>query len=150
MAAKNVNFNLNTRKKFTVDGDENNVIELDTSDIGIVTRLNESMKTISEIEKKQERLTELAQNEDSALDFTALFAETERDMRGVMDYVFDSPVSDAILGNSSIFSPVGDKYKFEQILDTLLGLYEADIRNGAARINKANIRRHTAKYTGNV
>lgn len=148
MATSNINFNFNKKKKFTIDGDENKVIELDTSDVGIVTRLNDSMTKINELEKKQERLTELSsQNDDTAaLDFTQLFSEVEREMRDIIDYIFDSSVADTILGKSSVFSPVNGKYKFEQIIDVLLGLYETDIKKETSKINTEHINKHTAKY----
>lgn len=148
MAAKNINFGFDNKKRFTIDGDENKVIELDTSDVGIVTRLSDSMEKIKELEKKQEKLMELSaqENDTAALDFTTLFAEVEGDMRGIIDYVFDSPVTDTILGKSSVFSPVNGKYKFEQILDVLLDLYETDIKKETSKINTAHIKKHTAKY----
>lgn len=37
---KNLSFGLPKRKKFTIDGDENRVVELDTSDTGIMARWN--------------------------------------------------------------------------------------------------------------
>lgn len=148
MAASNINFNFNKKKTFTIDGDENKLIELDTSDVGVITRLNDSIAKIKELEKKQEKLTELSKQEDdiAAFDFTRLFAEVESDMRGIIDHIFDSPVADTILGTSSVFSPVNGKYKFEQIIDVLLGLYEADIKKETAKINRAHIGKHTDKY----
>lgn len=144
----NINFGFDTKKSFTIDGDENRVIYLDTADVGIVKRFNDSISQINELEKKWEKLTDMStDNEGDYVDFTTLFAEVERDIRDIIDRIFDSPVSDTILGNSSAFSPVGGNYKFEQIINTLIGLYEADIKNEADKINKAHISKHTAKYT---
>ena len=142
----NINFGFDKKKSFTIDGDENRVIYLDTADVGIVNRLNDSMSTIHELEKKQERLSDMSKDDGTLVDFTTLFAEVERDMRGVIDSIFDSPVSDTILGNSSVFSPVNGRYKFEAIIETLLDLYEADIKKETGKINKAHIAKHTAKY----
>lgn len=146
--SNNINFNFNKKKKFTIDGDENRVIELDTFDVGVVKRFNDNFEKIEELQEKQAKLTELAKNEkdNAALDFSKLFAEIEKDIRMIIDHIFDSPVSDVILGNSSAFSPSNGKFKFEEIIDVLSSLYEKDIQAETQKINMSHIRKHTDKY----
>lgn len=146
MATNNLNFGFNKKKRFTIDGDENRVIELDTSDVGVVTRLEKSVDKITELQAKQDELTKLSEDEDTALDFTKLFSEIEADMRGIIDEIFDTPVCDAILGKSSVFSPVNGRYKFEQLIETLLDQYGKDIAAEAKKINKSKVAAKTAQY----
>ncbi len=146
MATNNLNFGFNNKKRFTIDGDENRVIELDTSDVGVVSRLEKSVDKITALQEKQDELTKLSEDENTALDFTKLFSEIETDMRGIIDEIFDTPVCDAILGNSSVFSPVNGRYKFEQLIETLLDQYGKDISAEAKKINKSKVAAKTAQY----
>lgn len=141
--AKNLNFGLDTKKRFTIDGDESRVIEIDTSDFGIVTRYKESMAKIDEFAKKHSDISG-----DSTLEDVAdKLAEMDNGICDIIDFIFGAKVARTILNGASAFSPVGDKYKFEQIILVLLDQCEADIKKSAEKINKAHVTKHTGKYT---
>lgn len=159
MTEQNINLNISTRKRFTIDGDLNKVIELDVNDLNLVTRLSDSIKKMDSLKSEWEKLEHIADNtttegeDEEALlrgvdDFSNQFSLIESQMRGIIDFIFDSEgLSDTILGASSIFSPAGGKYKYEQIIDVLTGLYENAIEKEAKKINARKVEVRTSKYT---
>lgn len=166
MAEKNnINLNITTRKKFTIDNDKSRVIELDTHDLALVNRLSESIKRINALKDDWEKLEKLTSTSEEAeisedevdenllkevSDFSDQFAVIEAKMRDIVDYIFDCPgLCQTILGNASIFSPVNGAYKFEQIIDVLTGLYEDSIEKEAKKINKQKVEAKTSKYIRN-
>lgn len=164
---QNINLNIDTRKKFTVDGNPNKVIELDVTDVGIISRYKESIPMIDELSDNYERIGKLTaelqdirentdisedeaakRNSEKLDELSAEVSELERKMRDIIDFIFDSKICDIILENTSVFSPVnGKNYKYEVILEVLANLYSKSISSDIQKINKANVRKHAAKYT---
>lgn len=155
--AKNITFNVETREQFMIDGDENRVIELDIHDINLVNRLTDAIPKMQSLEKRWNALQEASnaldetkEVEESLEDvnkFSSTFKGIEAEMRTILDDTFDSPgMSDTILGGTSAFSPINGKFKYEQIIDVLVRLYEANIRKEAEKFNREKVKNKTAKY----
>ena len=166
MAEKNnINLNITTRKKFTIDNDKSRVIELDTHDLALVNRLSESIKRMDSLKEDWEKLETTTDTSDKVeiseedvddtllkevADFSDQFAVIEAKMRDIVDYIFDCPgLCQTVVGNASVFSPVNGAYKFEQIIDVLTGLYEVSIEKEAKKINKQKVEAKTSKYIRN-
>lgn len=156
---QNINLNINTRKKFSVDGNPNKIIELDINDINIAKRYADSIERMKSLSKIYDEMkatmndlnAETVANEDTALTAINKFSEQmgalETEMRDIIDFIFDSPISDTILENTSAFSPVQGKYvKYEQILEVLSNLYTKSIKADMDKINKRNISKYTTRY----
>lgn len=157
----NINLNISTRKRFTIDNDLNKVVELDVHDLALINRLSESIKKMDELKDDWEKLEKMANSEvsdevDDALlreveDFSQQFNLIETRMREIVDYIFDCPgLCITVLGASSIFSPVNGKYKYEQIIDVFTGLYEDTIEKEAKKINTRKVEARTSKYIKNT
>ena len=143
------------KKRFRVDGDDNRILELNTSDLGILPRLRESYpKLVSLAENAFKDLPEI-QSTSEDYDFVTDEATTElvealkkadADMRDLVDYIFDSNVSEICAPSGSMYDPIGGQFRFEHIIGTLGTLYETDI---AAEMKQATkrVKKHTAKYT---
>lgn len=166
MADKNnINLNITTRKRFTIDNDKSRVIELDTHDLALVNRLSDSIKRMNALKDDWEKLENTANTSDEVevseedvennllkevTDFSDQFAVIEAKMRDIVDYIFDCPgLCQTVVGNASIFSPANGAYKFEQIIDVLTSLYEESIEKEAKKINKQKVEAKTSKYIRN-
>lgn len=163
----NINLNVNTRRKFTIDGDRDRVIYLDVNDLALVSRLADSVKRMEELKDDWEKLNtesvaqsiENTEENDGEMDesllkevtdFSEGFTTVENKMRDIIDYVFDCEgLCQTVVGNSSVFSPTNGVYKFEQIIDVLSGLYEDSIEKEAKKINKQKVAQKTSKYIRN-
>ena len=137
-----ITLNLSTKKPFRINGDDNMIIELDTSDLNVITRYEEGYKNLlSEIDK----VVELADDEDME-NISSTLKQIDKQMRDYVDFIFDSKVSDVCVVSGTMYDMYGSKYRFEHILDTLLSLYTDNVQSESKKI-KARIQKHTDKYT---
>ncbi len=146
---------LSSRKRFRIDGDDNRVLELNTSDLNLITRLRSAYPQLKDIAQNAFKDLPDAVIEDENYDFmedeaTSKLSEALQDadtkMRSLLDYIFDSNVSELCAPYGSMFDPVNGKLRFEHIIDTLAPLYETDISTEMNKVT-ANVSKHTAKYT---
>lgn len=139
------------RKRFRIDKDDNRILELDTTDLTIVDRLQSAYDKLTEIINTafKNDLPD-AENIDSIKDegvtsFIESFKAADTDIRAVMDSIFNSNVSEVCAPTGSMLDPINGKFRFEHIFDTLIPLYETDIASEMTKFN-ARIQKHTSKY----
>ena len=142
---KNLSFGLPKRKKFSIDGDESRVVELDTGDTGIVGRWNSVQEWLMNAASELEALSEANPEGEEAMNGSRRFAEIDAGAREKLNYLFDSDVCTPIAGNGALIRLVNGEPLFVLIMDTLLPLYEADIKVEYDK-SKKRIEKHTAKY----
>jgi len=142
---KSLKFGAPKRKRFSVDGDESRVIEIDTGDTGIVTRWAEIEPWFKELQNRLEIFTAEAVESDSAV--LGEMATLDKDLREKLNILFDSDVCTPIVGEKgSLIRSVDGVPIFYTIIETLIPLYEQDIKVEAAKAQK-RVEKHTAKYT---
>lgn len=109
-------------KTYALNGDENNVIKINVSDINILKRAKEVQSfidSLGDIQPTPEKLTEL----DAVL-------------REKIDYVFGSDVSEAAFGATNCFSLLDDgRFLFQAFLEALLPVIADDIKKSGAKIS---------------
>lgn len=141
-----IDLSVTRKKRFRIDGDDSRIIELNTSDMTILNRLDESERRLKALaESANVDLT--GEDETDGAVVTRLLA-TDKEMRDIIDYLFDSPVADICAPDGSMYDPFDGKYRFEHILETLFTLYEQNISDEIKKMRK-NVRKHTDKYTKN-
>lgn len=156
----NIDLGFSTKKKrFSVGGDPNVVIEFDPSDLGVANRLSKALPKFKELEDEWKDLNAEAESLETTNIEDEQGAETakttiesisikldklEKDVRDLLDNVFDSAVADKLLGNSSAFSPVNGYLKYEHIITAMLKCFEQHVQDEAP---KFNARKVTQKYT---
>ena len=132
------------KKRFRIDGDDNRVIELNTSDMTILNRLDEAEKRLTELAKYAN--FELSDDEQVNADRVTELLATDKQMREIIDYLFDSEVADICAPDGSMYDPFNGKYRFEHIMETLFTQYEKNISEEIKKMRK-NVQKHTDKYT---
>lgn len=149
---RNINFNIDTRESFTIDGDENRVIKLDIHDTNVVTRLTDALAMMRETQSSWTHLNDLTKSgenmsEEEINQFSQEYKDIENKMREHIDYAFDCPgMCDTILGTTSIFSSVNGVLKYEQIIDSIVNVYEDSIKKETEKLNKRKVTKKTEKY----
>lgn len=142
------------KKRFRIDRDNDRILELNTSDLNILARLKEAYPKLSEL--ANEAFGQMPDVDSSAEDYdfmtdeateTVISALKEADtkMRELVDYIFDSNVSEVCAPSGSMYDPINGKFRFEHIIDVLAGLYEADLSTEMTKVTK-RVRKHTDKY----
>ena len=132
------------KKRFRIDGDDNRVIELNTSDMTILNRLDEAEKRLTELANYAN--FEISDDEQANADKVAELLATDKQMREIIDYLFDSEVADICAPDGSMYDPFNGKYRFEHIMETLFTQYEKNISEEIKKMRK-NVQKHTDKYT---
>lgn len=142
-----IDLSITRKKRFRIDGDDNRIIELNTSDMTILNRLDEADKQLRELaDKATFGMSETG--EDDNADVVKELLATDKQMRAIIDYLFDAPVSDVCAPDGSMYDPFNGKYRFEHIMETLFALYEKNISEEIKKMRK-NVQKHTDKYTKN-
>lgn len=140
------------KRKIRIDGDQNRILELDTTDIGVAMRLSEFYPKLEELQKQFNELEvkydeEGNMTDESFDDMGKAIKEIDTKMRQYMDEIFNGNVSEMCAPSGNMFDPINGSFRFEYIIDALSKLYEDEIaRNLEER--KENISKHTAKYKG--
>lgn len=146
------------KKRFRIDGDDSRILELNTSDVNIVTRMSEVQPKIEEIEQSVADLQKSASevnvtDDDTLADSTKKMKviakklkESDKKMRELLDYIFDAPVSETISPYGSMYDPINGQLRYEHILVTLLELYEDNLRRETRQIS-LHAQEYTKKYT---
>lgn len=150
-----LDLSLSKRKRFRIDGDDSRVLELNTSDLNLITRLRTAYPQLKEISQNvfKDLPDVVIENEDynfmedeATSKLSDALQGADAKMRSLLDYIFDSNVSELCAPHGSMFDPINGKLRFEHIIDTLAPLYETDISTEMNKVT-ANVSKHTAKYT---
>lgn len=142
------------KKRFRIDGDDNRILELNTSDLNMLARLKEAYPKLVELSDRTfSDLPETNSNDenynfmtdDSTDVVIKTLTESDKEMRKLIDYIFDSNVSELCAPSGSMFDPIDGTLRFEHIINALSPLYEADVESEMKKLS-SRVKKHTAKY----
>lgn len=143
------------KKKFRFDRDDTRVIEVNTSDMNLMQRVNTAYPRLQDLQNKAAKLTEgidtdEADSEASAIDSIATMAErlsvVDAEMRDLLDYMFDAPVSAAAAPSGSMYDPFNGSFRYEHIIALMMKQYEENLQSEFKKMEK-QLKKHTDKYT---
>ena len=135
------------KKRFRINNDDSKILELNTSDMTVVTRLDEVYGKLEELVENAKKVAEETGDTDSELTkMSNQLKAIDKDMRDLVDYIFNAPVSKICADDGSMYDPFNGTYRFEHIIDTLTKLYEQNL-NSEYKKMRARVTKHTAKYT---
>lgn len=136
------------KQKFRINGDNNKILELNTSDMGLMTRLDEMYPKLIDL---QNEVISLADENDGA-DDTSLLSSTakklkkiDNDMRETLDYIFQANVSETCGSEGSMYDPIDGVFRYEHIIETLTKLYENNLNNEFQKM-KARVDKLASKH----
>lgn len=138
------------RKRFRINQDNNKIIELNTTDIGVSYRLTEAYERLNKImDEVQKKLDTVPDDEDLNDEQFKTVAESLKELNDNMckeiDYIFDEAVSDKFRDGGSMYDPINGMFRYEYILDTITGLYENDLNREFTKM-RHRVNERTAKY----
>lgn len=142
------------RKRFRIDGDDNRILELNTSDLNLLVRLKDAYPKIKKF--VDEAFSDLPETLPESDDYDFMTDEAtgitidklrfaDKSMRQLIDEIFDSNVSEICAPTGSMYDPINGKLRFEHIIDCLSTLYENEIASEMRQVT-TNVRKHTDKY----
>ena len=143
------------KKKFRFDKDDNRIVEINTSDMNFMQRVSEAYPKLQELQTKAAKLTEgldveNAESEHSAIEDITTMAErlsaVDAEMRELLDYMFDAPVSAAAAPDGSMYDPFNGSFRYEHIINAVMKQYEDNLQSEFGKMEK-QLKKHTDKYT---
>lgn len=137
------------KKTFRINGDNNRLIELNPSDISIVTRIEAADKEFAKCVEELQKLSDFNTDTDEEIyELGKRFKEIDSRMRQLLDDIFQSNVSEVCTpeGSGSMYDPINGKYRYEHIIEALMTFYESNIQSEFKKMTKA-VNAKTAKYT---
>lgn len=146
----NINLNISIKQDYTINGNPNLVIKLNPGDMHIITRLNEIIPQLNELETKYQELFNAEPDEndvDTTLaTFSTGFKELDNRTRELVNYLFDYDVCGVCANGGSMFDLQDGEYRFSVIINTLMTLYEETITEETQKmLNK--MKKRVEKYT---
>lgn len=135
-----VNIDSAKKQKFRINGNNDAIIELNLSDLGIMDRLQSGM------EKLSEEMANIAALSNDDENLSEMLKQADQKMREYVDYIFDYPVSAVCAKYGTMYDPKDGKFRYESIIDGLTKLYADNINNEYNKI-RHRLAKHTDKYT---
>lgn len=130
---KSINFNTGI-KEYAVNGDENNCIRINISDMNIAARFKECANMFDEIQ---------ADINENGKPSPEKLKEYDKTVKEKIDYIFGADVSSHAFGDMNCLSPVGNgTLLFSAFLNAFMDLIKEDIKAFKAESGKAAV----AKY----
>ena len=136
------------KRRIRLNGDPNNYVELNLSDMNIVSRLN---KIYPKLKKLGEEAVELSKEESSdnteeeLLKFATKLETIDSKMSKLIDELFDAEISEKCKDGGTMYDPFNGEFRFEHIIGAFAGLYENSFKSEFAKV-KQRTEKHTSKY----
>ena len=144
------------RIQIDLGDDKEHILEINTTDMNVVTRLSDGYNNLVELDKKVNEIgtatddieeTDTNEQIKSKLEsFANRLRDIDSRMREIIDYIFDTNASEVCCPNGSMYDPIAGKLRYEHIVDALMTLY-TDTLTTEMQKTKDRIKSHTAKYT---
>lgn len=145
-----INLSATRKKKYLIDDDESRVLELNTSDMNIITRISEAYPKFGELDEKVAHVADGFSMDDSSPESLKIVADRlkaiDTEMRHLIDYIFDSNVSEVCAPFGSMYDPIDGVQRYEYIMNALITLYDDTISTETKKV-QARVKKHTSKYT---
>jgi hypothetical protein len=143
---QDIKLDFSSKKRFRIDNDSSRILELDTSDLSVLSRLQEYYPKLKELEKEVSELSGDLDDEESIIKMGKGLAEVDKKMREYIDVIFNANVSATCAPSGSMYDPINGQLRYEHIISLISSLYENTLAEETKKL-KARISKHTGKYT---
>ncbi len=142
----NIQMNISDKTRYTINGNKEKYIELNTGDVGIIARMGEVIPTINGLVDKYENLIGNTDDEQDFMAFSKAFSDIDKELRDVTNLLFDYDVCSVCASGGSMLDMCNGEYRFTEIITTLISMYQDTISAEAKKLI-SKMKKHTDKYT---
>lgn len=131
-------------REYTINGDPNKVIRIDTADYDLITRADTARKNIEQAVKKYDNIKINPDGSANCSDEEAIAAVTDLSnvIREQMNYIFNADVSSTVFGNASPLSTRKGIPLYERFFNAVIPIIEKDLSEENKQAQK-----RISKYT---
>ena len=150
-----LDLSITQKKKFRFGNDDNRIVEVNTSDMNLMQRVNTAYPKLQDLQTKASKLTEGLDVDDNETEHGALgnlatmaerLSAVDAEMRELLDYMFNAPISAAAAPDGSMYDPFGGSFRYEHIIAVMMSQYEKNLQSEFSKMEK-QLKKHTEKYT---
>lgn len=145
-----VNLGFVEKKKFRIGGDNRRILELNVSDLNILSRLKVGYSKLNTLfEEAQKKITEIPDDlskEELIGELADRLSAIDKDMRETIDFIFDTNASEVCAPSGNMYDPVDGQLRYMRVLDTLTGLYTNGLHAEFDKM-KNRVEKRAEKYT---
>jgi len=140
------------KKRFRINGDNSKILELNTSDLNIISRLTAAYERLQKYMEEVGTVLSSLPDDNNEIDSESekvireQLDAIDKNMRKEMDYIFDAPVSDICCDGGSMYDPFEGQFRYEHIIEAILKLYERNLDKEFNKMRK-RVSVKTSKYT---
>ena len=148
-----IDLSVTQKKKFRFDKDNSRIVELNVSDMNILSRMSETYPKLNALQERASKMMDgisfdeeddeiLTQNMQTVAD---RLKSVDKEMRDLIDFMFDTDVSSKAAPDGSMYDPFNGSPRYEYIITILMKQYETNLQAEYSKMNK-QLSKHTAKY----
>lgn len=149
-----LDLSVTAKKRVRINGDQNRILRINPSDMGIAKRLGEVYNKLNELTEKAANMADVDTSSDdidkqldSVKEFGAKLDAIDKEMRELMDYLFDTNVSEVCAPDGTMYDICDGMFRYEHIIEKVATLYENNFESEFKKM-KSRVNKRTAKYTG--
>ena len=150
---ENLNINLSEarKKRYTIDGDENRILEFDATDLGLLVRIEEVEPAILDAVNKfgEAQADADYENNETIKEMAKRLKELDLFIRERLDYLFDTNFSEVCAPHGTMLDPVNGEMRFTYLLDTFANVYGEELSKALKKRNDT-MKKYTKKYVKNA
>ena len=147
---QDIDLSATAKKRFRINGDDNKIIYLNTSDMLAIERFRETYPKLMELaQDASDKLVNVNTDEfsETELDKTAdILKDINTKMCEYVDFIFDCKVAEICCDGGSMYDPFDGQLRFQHIFEKLFALYKDNISKEFKTMSN-RMKRHTDKYT---
>jgi len=141
-------------KKFRFCKDNDRIIELNLSDMGIMARIAEAYPMLQAQQEEASKLLDglnigedvsTEESIESAVEYGKRLKSIDSKMRELIDFIFNTDVSSKAAPDGSMYDPFNGSFRFEYIITLLINQYGDNLQAEFAKMER-QIDKHTNKY----
>ena len=136
------------KKRIRIDGDDNRIIEINTADMNIVRRLDVLSDRMNKLSDKfiDIKFGNKPEGEEPSIEDTKEAIHViDRELRDIIDELFQSKVSDICAPDGTMWDMFNGSFRYEIILEQLLSLYADNIQVETKK-TRERLHKYTDKY----
>jgi hypothetical protein len=150
-----LDLSITQKKKFRFGKDDSRIVEVNTSDMNLMQRVSVAYPKLQDLQTKASKLTDGLDTDDNATESGALtnisamaerLSAVDAEMRELLDYMFNAPISAAAAPDGSMYDPFGGSFRYEHIIAVMMSQYEKNLQSEFSKMEK-QLKKHTDKYT---
>lgn len=142
------------RVKIDLGDDKDHILEINTSDMSVITRLQTGYTKLMELQGSIGKFEDLPdidkvtpeEFERVTTSVANKLQDVDSQMRNAIDTIFDANVSSVCAPYGSMYDLIDGVFRFEYIIEGISGLYADNISSEIKKVRK-RIQSHTNKYT---